>query len=84
MFCLPLNFFVRAGYRLLQHLNREVFKAPALTGWRRAFFAGNAVRFLKLQELAADSRFTDTQRKYWRELCEQCASGGGKGRSGSP
>jgi hypothetical protein len=36
--------------------------------WRRAFFAGNAKKFLRLDELAKDARFTPEQKKEWSDL----------------
>lgn len=39
--------------------------------WRRKFFAGNAVKYLRLKELAEDSRFSDEQRTRWREIVQQ-------------
>jgi hypothetical protein len=41
-----------------------------LRPWARAFFGRNALRFLRLAEVAdrADMPFTPVQRKYWRQL----------------
>ena len=36
--------------------------------WRRRFFAGNAVKFLGLADLARDSRFKPEQQARWREI----------------
>jgi predicted TIM-barrel fold metal-dependent hydrolase len=36
--------------------------------WRQAFFAGNAKKFLRLDELAKDPRFTPEQQKEWLAL----------------
>lgn len=48
----------------------EVFSTPELQAWQRAFFAGNAVDFLNLTQLAEkpDLRFTDGQRAYWKKI----------------
>jgi predicted TIM-barrel fold metal-dependent hydrolase len=40
----------------------------SLKKWERAFFGRNAVRFLRLSDVAADARFTPTQRQYWQKL----------------
>lgn len=46
----------------------EVIKQVNKGEWRGAFFAGNAKKFLRLDKLAKDSRFTGEQRKEWDRL----------------
>jgi hypothetical protein len=46
----------------------EVIKQVDKGSLRQAFFAGNAKKFLRLDELAKDSRFTLEQRNAWAAL----------------
>jgi len=45
-----------------------IFARPEFAGYQRRFLAGNAVRFLQLDRLAADPRFTEAQRRRWAEI----------------
>jgi len=51
----------------------KAFELHALPPWRRKFFAENAMRYLKLPDLANDSRFTARQRQYWSSLVAKLA-----------
>lgn len=45
-----------------------IFAQPEFVGYQRRFFAGNAVRFLQLERLAGDKRFTEPQRRFWEGI----------------
>ncbi len=54
---------------------QEAFAEPRLGPWQRPFFARNAVAFLKLAEAAKDSRFSEAQREYWKQLVTRAEAG---------
>lgn len=45
-----------------------ILAQPMFNGYRRRFFAGNAVEYLKLKLLSEDGRFTEAQRDAWRRI----------------
>lgn len=51
----------------------RAFESPALQPWKRKFFAENAMRYLRLSDLANDTRFTAKQRQYWHSLVAKSA-----------
>jgi predicted TIM-barrel fold metal-dependent hydrolase len=63
----------------------RAFGTDELKSWRSAFFAGNAVRFLRLRDVAdrADAPYTPAQREYWRALAAQLDPNGAVAAAGS-
>jgi predicted TIM-barrel fold metal-dependent hydrolase len=48
-----------------------VFSNNELRKWRRAFFSSNAVNYLKLEDVAKDTRFNAKQQEGWAKLIEK-------------
>lgn len=58
----------QADHRRYTDQFNKVFSRSGLKYYHRRFFSGNAVRFLQLDQLANQPRFTKAQQDYWRWL----------------
>lgn len=64
-----------ARHEQMPAMFQAAFADPQLRPFQRAFFSRNAVAYLRLTEVANDSRFSDAQHQYWKLLIERTATG---------
>jgi predicted TIM-barrel fold metal-dependent hydrolase len=56
------------GHKAYLDQFHKVFSERRLRAYHRRFFSGNAVRFLRLADIAQQARFTADQRNHWQHI----------------
>jgi predicted TIM-barrel fold metal-dependent hydrolase len=56
------------GHQLFPEQFAQVFRDDALKSWARAFFARNAIKYLRLEKASDDPSFTEVRREKWKQL----------------